>query len=627
MSILRIIGSLENLYQNLIIRGIELETIHSPHEGNDANQEGSIIYNCLGAQNFFTLYDNEHNYSKKKIYRRIITWEINAIIDKNLSLDTGNFYEYLVRSDTLFDAVSGYEFLKTATIDEVSLFYEVYIEKSPEGYLFCKVTDLGDETFISIFDNSHFQFDQIDLVTDKHKFRDLTDPGRSNNAVVVFNGSFFKELHSNKSSGTPSAGYATGFLPAVKGVPVGNYVFRSPRKIWNPKKEKKIGAPDYSQYPKIGFNTIEYWSIYPTNESRFYFAQKTDGAIITGKTVDNKTWFTGNDIATGCDNLVAFRLGSQDVSDLDTQRLITDETNLPSYHPLQSPDDGYKRGFPFFGKLQKNGKEYFFSFIAEDCSKHLGLQTAVNFLKSLGATDILFSDGASSTGLIFKNNLLVEPQEFKDQLITTAISIKKNELEFKDVLSRLQSKIEQGGEFNVINNYITGFAGQLSSSQINDLLQVVTIQRPLPDFSGMHVRSHFGNRPDVNGSGAITFHAGVDIDMNEGTNVFPVLAGKVHAQNFNNGWGNYIIIFHGKDTLGNKYYTLYAHSNELMVANDVLVTKQTVIARSGATGHVTGPHLHLEVRVIPAGSTENVLSKKIVRDPENIIFPKELTID
>lgn len=625
--IIRTLSGLDPRFQKLVVKAVQCETVNFPIPVNDASPEEHPLYSCFDIMTFFDIYDNEQNYSKKVFRRSIITSEINSLIEANVILDSGNYYNYFVRSDTIFESTGEFEFIKSASKESISLFFEEYIAKSPEGYLFCKVNDLGDSVFLSIFDNSYYQIDQIDLVTPNLKFSELPNSENANNALLIFNGSFFKELYSDKGL-PPSVSYMTGFfLPGIKGVPIGNYVFRNPKNKWNPKKIKtRTAAPGSGQFP-LDYNTVEEWHIYPTDERRYYFAQKADGSLITGQTSGSASWYTNEEVVVGCDNLVAFRVNNNDISDKDTTALIRDETKLPKYKPWLSSSNGYKRGFPFFGKIQKNGKSYFFTLTVQDTTKHNGLQECHDFLVSIGATDILFSDGASSTGLIIKNNLLIEPVEFKDQLITTAISIKKNIVDFKDVLSRVTSKIELGGEFNEINNYISGFSGQLSSAERDSILSAVGTQRPIPDFPGMNIRSPFGTRTNVFTGIGTKFHSGVDIDMPTGTNVFPVLPGKVHLVDTNSGWGNYIVIYHGHDLLKTKYYTLYAHNTSISVSLNSLVDKQTVIAVSGATGNVTGPHLHLEVRVIKDGENVNVLSSGIVKDPQNIVFPKNLTIN
>ncbi len=85
------------------------------------------------------------------------------------------------------------------------------------------------------------------------------------------------------------------------------------------------------------------------------------------------------------------------------------------------------------------------------------------------------------------------------------------------------------------------------------------------------------------------FHTGVDIAYNIGTPITAIKAGKVvYAAPW--GWyGNCIILEHPD---GDK--TLYAHCKHLIAHYQEEVAKGDTIAIVGATGRVTGPHLHLE---------------------------------
>ena len=102
------------------------------------------------------------------------------------------------------------------------------------------------------------------------------------------------------------------------------------------------------------------------------------------------------------------------------------------------------------------------------------------------------------------------------------------------------------------------------------------------------VTSPFGLRlegwlPDI--------HRGVDLGVPIGTEVHAMRRGTVEFAGTMNGYGNVIIVRHGGDLR-----TVYGHLSEIRVrAGDEVEGKQ-VIALSGATGNVTGPHLHFEIR-------------------------------
>ena len=61
------------------------------------------------------------------------------------------------------------------------------------------------------------------------------------------------------------------------------------------------------------------------------------------------------------------------------------------------------------------------------------------------------------------------------------------------------------------------------------------------------------------------------------------------------GYGNYVIIYHGKMSDGNQYSTLYGHMRSVATSAGKYVQQGEIIGYVGSTGNSTGNHLHLEV--------------------------------
>jgi murein DD-endopeptidase MepM/ murein hydrolase activator NlpD len=87
-------------------------------------------------------------------------------------------------------------------------------------------------------------------------------------------------------------------------------------------------------------------------------------------------------------------------------------------------------------------------------------------------------------------------------------------------------------------------------------------------------------------------HEGVDIINDVGTNVYATADGVVRfAGRTEGGYGAVVDIDHGFG-----YSTLYAHLSRITVRPGQTVTRGELIAKSGRSGLVSGPHLHYEIR-------------------------------
>jgi|YelNatPaOPRAMG01_1025707.scaffolds.fasta_scaffold13538_1 murein DD-endopeptidase MepM/ murein hydrolase activator NlpD len=86
-------------------------------------------------------------------------------------------------------------------------------------------------------------------------------------------------------------------------------------------------------------------------------------------------------------------------------------------------------------------------------------------------------------------------------------------------------------------------------------------------------------------------HTGVDIGARYGSPIIAAAAGVVIYASYMRGYGNTVILDHGGGLS-----TLYAHCSALLVRVGEHVLQGQEIARVGATGLATGPHLHFEIR-------------------------------
>lgn len=94
-------------------------------------------------------------------------------------------------------------------------------------------------------------------------------------------------------------------------------------------------------------------------------------------------------------------------------------------------------------------------------------------------------------------------------------------------------------------------------------------------------------------TGASTIaHKGTDFRAATGTPVYAMNSGKVAFTDYLRNYGNTIIIDHGLGLL-----TIYMHLSEIDVKVGNRAEKRQLIGKSGDTGYVLGPHLHVTVRI------------------------------
>jgi murein DD-endopeptidase MepM/ murein hydrolase activator NlpD len=115
-------------------------------------------------------------------------------------------------------------------------------------------------------------------------------------------------------------------------------------------------------------------------------------------------------------------------------------------------------------------------------------------------------------------------------------------------------------------------------------------QGPFAPPANTRYTSSFGVRRVYNGK-TRSVHQGLDYSAGMGTPVHASNAGRVAIARDMYYEGGFIVIDHGESI-----FTLYMHLSEFLVKEGAAVGKGDVVAKSGSSGRVTGPHLHFGVQ-------------------------------
>lgn len=153
-----------------------------------------------------------------------------------------------------------------------------------------------------------------------------------------------------------------------------------------------------------------------------------------------------------------------------------------------------------------------------------------------------------------------------------------------------------------------------TSSKSNEMIDDKTFYISFSDNVNYYVSSDFGYRINPVGKGETKFHTGIDLVAPSDTDILASASGQVIKTGYDkNAFGNYVYIKHNIDK--KIYYTAYGHmkDNSIVVKVGDNVSAKDKIGVIGATGNVTGIHLHFSIM-----SPNPNLTK------DNLVDPKEL---
>jgi len=167
----------------------------------------------------------------------------------------------------------------------------------------------------------------------------------------------------------------------------------------------------------------------------------------------------------------------------------------------------------------------------------------------------------------------------------------------------------RSGRLSVAENFVVPDAATQTEIAADKELKdrVFAKSAPEPEWSGEFLKpvnaaatDSFGTRRTFNGKLA-SIHRGMDFRAPPGTPVGAANSGTVILARKLFYEGNCVVIDHGQG-----FMTIYMHLSRLDLAEGARVRKGERLGLSGATGRVTGPHLHFAARwqgayVDPAG--------------------------
>lgn len=187
-----------------------------------------------------------------------------------------------------------------------------------------------------------------------------------------------------------------------------------------------------------------------------------------------------------------------------------------------------------------------------------------------------------------KDKLVEDLQEQIGNLDLTKFATSRSDSEINDIKNGI-------AEIELLIRDVLGYTGEADEMVEALHTKAEAFQDVLDRYPDMfptegYIDSPFGYRQDPIDNTVTKFHSGVDIGDRLGAPIVAAGKGEVTFVGFEAGYGLYIIVNHGDG-----YETKYAHLNESLVNVGDLVNKGDLIATIGATGRVTGPHLHFEV--------------------------------
>lgn len=205
----------------------------------------------------------------------------------------------------------------------------------------------------------------------------------------------------------------------------------------------------------------------------------------------------------------------------------------------------------------------------------------------LGGLKIISPDTYVVIGQELKNSL--DGPELKSGIknIFEKVKIALNELKPID-LESASNKNEIEFEF-MDNSPENDLENSIDTSIVHDNGDITFFEFKQPAHG--RISSKFGKRESPLTGKPNEVHNGVDIVVGDGTPVIAMADGVITKKSSSKCFGNFFFIQHEDG-----YESLYAHCSEILVEPGNSVAGGQLVAKSGHSGLVTGPHLHFGIK-------------------------------
>jgi murein DD-endopeptidase MepM/ murein hydrolase activator NlpD len=211
-------------------------------------------------------------------------------------------------------------------------------------------------------------------------------------------------------------------------------------------------------------------------------------------------------------------------------------------------------------------------------------------LSSVGVTSEETEQGASDAGEALRARIILQAEQQKDQAEAKVQQAAQDAAAKKAAAEAAKVKREAAAKVAAEKKKVADAAkAKLEAARLAELAKQYTL--PTSSYT---ITSTFGQAGSLWSSG---YHTGLDFAAPTGTPLKAIHSGTVTEAGWSGSYGYRTIL-----TLDDGTELWYAHQSSIAVSVGQKVATGEVIGRVGATGNVTGAHLHLEVHTSSSDS-------------------------